>query len=133
MKTLLLLAAIAIALSSCTKSNNDPKPVQKVTYTVDCDYCLVYIEDAVWNRDNAATTDRPDATSQHFNVDGHWTYTWENTHPINYGSIHIIGSSYGGSQKVHASIKAGGMQTKTIDTILDADHSEAYFELILTK
>lgn len=100
MKKLILAAALALSLFSCTKNNEpQPKKAQITTYKVDCVYCLVYIEDAVWNR----TNEQERSKNQHFNVNGHWKYSFPSD-SLSQATLRVVVSVFGGNQQVKASI-----------------------------
>lgn len=99
LSTLLMsIVASLLILSSCSK-DADVTPAQKVTYQVECDYCLVYIEDNYWNP--ASQTER--GKNQHFNVNGKWKYEFENK-DLDSVEMRIYTGSLNGSQMIKASI-----------------------------
>lgn len=125
MKTLLTLTGICIVLMSCSK-RSDPKPLS-VTYTVDCTYCLVYVEDEEWNRNNHIDG-RPDAVSQHFNVSGHWTYTFD-VIKLDTASIRVIAPTFGPEQYVGAKITTSAGKSANLGLKMGIDNNEQYLEL----
>lgn len=130
MKTLLTIAGICIVLMSCTKSQ-DVKPTKllTVTYTVDCNYCLVYVEDEQWNRNNHVDG-RPDAVSQHFNVNGHWSYTF-NVVKLDTASLRVYTGSFHPEQYVSAKITTSTGKSANLGLKMGVDNYEAYAELAI--
>jgi|SRR3954466_6714558 len=98
---LLLLTLLIAGLTSCSKEQQ-PEPTNTVTYHVECDYCSVYVEDNVWNHTNHIEG-RPDAVSQHFNVNGVWNYSFDNK-VLDTASLTVYVSPLTGAQIVKASI-----------------------------
>lgn len=112
---------------SCSKRNDpDPSPLT-VTYTVDCTYCLVYVEDEQWNRNNHIDG-RPDAVSQHFNVAVHWTYTFY-VIKLDTASIRVIEPTFGPEQYVSAKITTSTGKSANLGLIMGLDDNEQYLEL----
>lgn len=130
MKTLLTIAGICIVLMSCTKSRdvNPVKPLT-VTYTVDCNYCLVYVEDEQWNRNNHVDG-RPDAVSQHFNVNGHWSYTFDVV-KLDTASIRVYTGSFQPEQYVSAKITISTGKSDNLGLKMDIDNIEQYIQLAI--
>lgn len=76
MKNLLIPAFIAIiVMASCRKENPVLPSEQVVTYALTCEDCLIYLEDAKWNRRNELQRSK----SQYFNVRGDFKYSFTNT------------------------------------------------------
>lgn len=127
MKTLLTVTGICIVLMSCSKRNDPvPKPLS-VTYIVDCTYCLVYVDDEQWNRNNHIDG-RPDAVSQHFNVAGHWTYTFD-VIKLDTASIRVIAPTFGPAQYVSAKITTSTGKSANLGLKMGVDNNERYLEL----
>lgn len=128
MKTLLIIAGICIVLMSCTKSQ-DPQPTKPltVTYTVDCTYCLVHVEDEEWNRNNHVEG-RPDAVSQHFNVAGHWSYTF-NVIKLDTASIRVYAPTFSADQYVSAKITTSAGKSANLGLKMGVDNMEQFIQL----
>ncbi|MFB5946116.1 hypothetical protein [Albibacterium profundi] len=131
MNKLIAIACIALAaLASCSKEKESFDPQQKITYQVECDYCLVYIEDNVWNRNNKLDRSK----NQHFNVDGNWRYEWVNTE-LDSIEMKIIVGVLGGKQNVKASIRTNDGKSVSFDEVMgynDNPMKEDYgFEKVL--
>lgn len=128
MKTLLTIAGICIVLMSCSKSQ-DAQPVRKltVTYTLDCTYCLVYVEDEEWNRNNHVDG-RPDAVSQHFNVAGHWSYTFD-VIKLDTASIRVYAPTFNAEQYVSAKIATSTGKSANLGLKMGVDNSEQFIQL----
>lgn len=127
MKTLLTIAGICIVLMSCQKESVKPVPPLRVTYTVDCTYCLVYVEDEEWNRNNHVEG-RPDAVSQHFNVAGHWSYIFD-VIKLDTASIRVYTGSFQPDQYVSAKITTSTGKSANLGLKMGVDNYEAFTEL----
>lgn len=129
MKTNLLLLA-ALLLASCSKTET-PTPEQQVTYTVDCNTCLVYVEDQTWNADNEQERSR----SQHFNVSGTWRYQWTNTNRDSV-TMRIVVSVFAPRQVVKAGIQTNDGRGTEMEKLMGFDPTlsdpSPLFDTVLT-
>lgn len=75
MKKILLSAFAILGFASCKKDQDITPKDQIVNYHVECDYCLVYVEDNTWNYLNELERSK----NQHFNISGKWDYQFVNT------------------------------------------------------
>lgn len=100
MKKLITITLAALLLASCTKQKDIVEDVQKVTYEIECKYCLVYVEDNVWNR----TIENERGKNQYFNVAGKWTYEFINT-KLDSVKARIYIGTLGTGQNVKVTIK----------------------------
>lgn len=130
MKTLLTIAGICIVLMSCSKQH-EPQPDKPltVTYTVDCTYCLVYVEDEQWNRNNHIDG-RPDAVSQHFNIAGHWSYTFDVV-KLDTASMRVYTGSFKPEQYVSAKITTSTGKSANLGLKMGVDNYESFTELAI--
>lgn len=112
---LLALAFAALALASC-KKEAPIEPEQKVTYSVACDYCLVYVEDDIWNPDN----DQDRSKSQHFNVRGQWKYQWTNASRDSV-NMRIVVGVFSPRQNIKATIRTNDGKSATFSGPLGFD------------
>lgn len=120
------LLLIILALASCSK-RNDPVLPQTVTYSVTCKACLVYFEDNTWNRTNHIDG-RPDAVSQHLNVYGSWTTTFQSN--IDIASLRIYTSVFGeAEQEVHANIHTNDGKVFDRVMFMGADNNDVVMDL----
>lgn len=112
-KIIAIAALTLVALVSCNKEKEVIKPEQRITYNVECDYCLVYIEDNVWNRTNALERSK----NQHFAVNGKWKYEFTNT-KLDSVEMMISVSVMGGKQKLKASISTNDGKITSINELM---------------
>lgn len=129
MKTLLTISGICIVLMSCQKESVKPVTPLRVTYTVDCTYCLVYVEDEQWNRNNHVEG-RPDAVSQHFNVNGHWSYTFDVV-KLDTASIHVYTGSFQNEQYVSAKITTSTGKSANLGLKMGVDNIDHFIQLAM--
>lgn len=112
-KFIAIAALILVALVSCNKEKEVIEPIQKIAYNVECAYCLVYIEDNVWNRMNELERSK----NQHFAVNGKWRYEFMNT-KLDSVEMNISVSVMGGKQNVKASISTNDGKSVSINETL---------------
>lgn len=129
MKTPLTIAGICIVLMSCQKESVKPVTPLRVTYTVECTYCLVFVEDEQWNRTNHVEG-RPDAVSQHFNVSGHWSYTFDVV-KIDTASIRVYSGSFQPEQYMSAKITTSTGKSANLGLKMGVDNNEVFTELAI--
>lgn len=110
-----IIAIAAIAMTSC-KKEAPIEPEQKVTYSVACDYCLVYVEDDIWNADN----DQDRSKSQHFNVRGQWKYQWTNASRDSI-NMRIVVGVFSPRQNIKATITTTDGRSVTFNGALGFD------------
>lgn len=130
MKTIniLLLSLLIAGLTSCQKEAT-VKPKLTVTYQVMCKACLIYFEDNQWNRTNH-TPGRSDNVSQHINVYGQWTNTFE-VSSIDTASLRLYTGSFAPDQTVHAIIRTNDGKVSDKTLTMGVDNQDVYFQLAI--
>jgi hypothetical protein len=127
-KTVLLLAAV-LGLASCSKQG-EPVPVnvplESVTYTVNCEHCVVYYEDNNFNRNNGV----PDRGNQYVVVSGSFSTT-VNKPKIDTASMKIYTSVFSPAQNVKATIKTNNGKAEVLEKVFSIDDNYGIVELDL--
>lgn len=127
LKWVLGLSCIILCMSCSKQHEPQPDKPLTVTYTVDCTYCLVYIEDEEWNRNNHVEG-RPDAVSQHFNVAGHWSYTFY-VIKLDTASIRVYAPTFSKYQYVSAKITTSTGKSANLCLKIGVDNMEQFIQL----
>lgn len=119
---------ISVMLFSCSKKT-DVNPRKIVTYTVECGYCTVYVEDNVWNRYN----EQERSKNQHFNVNGKWFYRFSNSE-LEEATMNIVVSVTSGvRQEVKALIQTNNGKSVSYKGIMDYKNNRIELKLDLKE
>lgn len=120
----LIMFALIVLATSCGKEEL-VKPEQTVRYTVECDYCLIYVEDNTWNRTNELERGK----KQHFVVEGKWNYEFVNKGDLDSVKMEISVSIFTNVQKVKASISTNDKRRVEYNDLLGFDGISDSFKL----
>lgn len=91
-RRLILIPFALLVLTSCS-DKDEVNPIQTVTYQVECESCLVYVDDNYRKGD----------IRQHFVVSGEWEYSFENL-KLDTARMEIYVSVFSPPQEIKASI-----------------------------
>lgn len=127
MKFFLILILVSVALTSCKKEQDLAPKQQVVSYHIECEYCLIYFEDNVWNHLNELERSR----NQYLNISGTWDYSFTNT-KLDSLAVKFYVGPLGAPQTIKGFIATTDNRKLLINENMGGDHgTEKTFTLAL--